>query len=283
MIATNAQRLVQVRLVAPIAAPSVNVVTAPDGRMIGLPGQGGLVTGVGLGDRAGGWTSDHLEPGASLHHPDPAAERALQVLACVGNTATVIDGPAAGARGLVYGKHGAVLVAFGPADAARLAPGERVAIDAIGVGLCLDDEPDVAIHSCDPTLLAGLLAGRGADGRIEVPVRAILPAEAAGAGIGMSALRFDIDVLVDEPPVAALAADLRFGDVIAIADQDHRYLRAPRAGWVAIGVVCHGRSVGGGHGFGMVTLLSGPMERLAPVLSADARLDQLVRLPWVAA
>lgn len=66
---------------------------------------------------------------------------------------------------------------------------------------------------------------------------------------------------VDEPPVAALAADLRFGDVIAIADQDHRYLRAPRAGWVAIGVVCHGRSVGGGHGFGMVTLLSGPMER----------------------
>lgn len=283
MIATNADRLVRVRLVAPIAAPSVNVVTAPDGRVVGLPGQGGLVTGVGLGDPAGGWASDHLEPGASLHHPDPAAERALQVMACVGNLATVVDGPATGARGLVYGKHGAVLVAFGPADAARMAPGERVAIEAVGLGLSIADEPDVAVHSCAPALLSALLTGRDADGRLQVPVRAVLPAEAAGAGIGMSALRFDIDLLVDEPPVAELAADLRFGDVIALTDQDHRYLRAPRNGWVAIGIVCHGRSAGGGHGFGMVTLLSGPMERLVPVVRPDARLDRLVALPWVTA
>lgn len=280
-IATNAHRLVRVRLVAPIAQPAVNVVTMPDGRAVGLPGQGGLVTGVGLGDPAGGWASDHLEPGASLHHPDPAAEQALQVMACVGNVATVIDGPAAGARGLVYGKHGSVLVAFGPTDAQRLAPGERIAIEAVGLGLRIDHEPEVAVHSCDPAVLARLVSGRDEGGRLEVPVRAILPAEAAGAGIGMSALRFDIDLLVDEPPVDAIAAELSFGDVIALAGQDHRYLRAPRSGWVAIGVVCHGRSAGGGHGFGMVTLLTGPVDRLSPIVRPDARLDRLVPLPWM--
>jgi len=282
-VATNATRLVRTRLVAPIAQASLNVVTVPDGRSTALAGQGGLVSGVGLGDRAGGWASDHLEPGASLHHPDPAADQALQVLACVGNTATVLDGPAAGARGIVYGKHGAVLVAFAPEATDRLAPGERVAIDAVGLGLAIAEEPDVAVHSCDPALLDALLLGRDGAGRLQVAVRMVLPAEAAGAGIGMSALRFDIDLMVDEPPVAALAGDLRFGDVIALAGQDHRFLRTPRPGWVAVGVVCHGRSIGGGHGLGMVTLLSGPPDRLNIVERPDARLDRLLPLPWVQA
>ncbi|MFN8622651.1 MAG: DUF4438 domain-containing protein [Chloroflexota bacterium] len=281
-VATNAALLVRTRLVAPVGQASLNVVATPDGGVVGLPGQGGLVAGVGLGDRAGGWSADHLEPGASLRHPDAAADRALQVLACVGNTATVVDGPAAGARGVVYGKHGALLVAFAPDATDRLAPGERVAIDALGVGLAIDGEPEIAVHSCDPALLDALVTGRDAAGRLVVPVRAILPIEAAGAGIGMSALRFDIDVLVDEPPVAELAADLRFGDVIAIADQDHRFLRTTRPGFVAIGIVCHGRSAGGGHGFGMVTLLSGPAARFALPLDDGARLGRLVPLPWVA-
>jgi hypothetical protein len=257
---------------------------------VALPGQNGVVGGVRLGDRAGGWASDHLEPGVSLRHPDPAADRALQQLACVGNLATVLDGPAAGARGIVFGKHGALLVMLDRAAMASIAPGERVAIEACGVGQVVADEPDVAVHSCSPELLerllerrgddGRLLERRGDDGRLRVPVRAILPPEASGAGIGMSAARFDIDVLVDEPPVAELAADLRFGDVVALLDQDHRWVRTPRPGWVAIGVMCHGRSVGGGHGFGLVTLLSGPADRLALDLAPDARLDRLIPMPW---
>ena len=114
-----------------------------------------------------------------------------------------------------------------------------------------------------------------------MPVVTVLPAEAAGAGQGMSAARFDIDILVPEDPAAGQRNGLRFGDVIAIADQDHRYTRAPRPGYVAIGSVCHGRSVGGGHGYGMVTLLSGPAGRFDLQHSAEARLDRIISLPWV--
>lgn len=273
-------RLVRTRLVGYIGQPSLNVVTAPDGDVVALPGQGGVIRNVTLDDRAGGWISDHLEPGVSLIHPDPDANRALQILACVGNEATVLDGPSAGARGLVFGKHGAVLTMFDPRATAQLAPGERVVIDAEGVGSSIGDD-DITVHSCDPRLLRGLITERDRGGLLTVPVVTVLPAQAAGAGQGMSAARFDLDILVADGTATGQHHGLRFGDVIAIADQDHRYTRAPRPGYVAIGSVCHGRSVGGGHGFGMVTLLSGPIGRFDLQRSAEARLDRIIPPPWV--
>ena len=274
--------LVRTRLVGIIAQPSVNIVTRPSGLVVGLPGQGGVVREVALGDRAHGWASDHLEPGVSLRHPDPDADRALQILACVGNAATVLDGPAAGARGLVFGKHGAVLAMFAPHAIDLLAPGERVSIDAHGLGVSVMDRPDVTVHSCDPSLLERLIDGEDRHGRLRIDVVAILPGESAGAGIGMSAARFDLDVLTDEGPSAAVATHLRFGDIVAIEDQDHRATRTPRPGWLAVGLICHGRSAGGGHGLGLVTLLTGPAERFDLSISAEARLDRLLQLPWEA-
>jgi hypothetical protein len=240
------------------------------------PGQGGVAPDVGLGDAADPWASDHLEPGASVGHPDAAANDAIQLFACVGNRATVLDGPAAGATGVVIGKHGAVLVAFPRSMAARLAPRSWLAIDARGVGLALDDEPDTSCHSCSPGLLEALIAGRARDGRLRVPVVASFPAEAAGAGIGMPASKFNIDLQVDAPAIARIAARLRFGDVVALHDHDHRWGRQRRPGWVAIGVIAHGHSVGGGHGLGMTTLLTGPLARLAPEPAPDANLEQLL-------
>jgi hypothetical protein len=274
-----ARRLTRTRLVGHIGPPALNVVTAPTGQAVGLPGQGGVITNVTLVDRAGDWLSDHLEPGISVVHPDADADRALQVLACVGNVATVLDGPARGARGFVFGKHGAVLVMLDRTALAKVAPGERVAIDAEGVGAELGDR-EVAIHSCDPRLLAGLVEGRTDDGRWRVPVVTVLPPSSAGAGQGMSAARFDLDILVDGLPPDDPARHLRFGDIIAIADQDHRTVRAPRSGYLAVGNVCHGRSVGGGHGLGLVTLLSGPVDRFDLVPSTTARLDHIITPPW---
>jgi len=69
---------------------------------------------------------------------------------------------------------------------------------------------------------------------------------------------------------------------VAVLDQDHRYARCYRSGWVAIGVICHGASVGGGHGFGMMTLLSAPADRLALASSTEARLGGLLALEEVA-
>jgi hypothetical protein len=222
-----------------------------------------------------GWASDHLEPGATLGHSDPSANEALQVFSCVGNQAIVVDGPAAGDLGRVIGKHGGVLVAFPPVTLRRLAPGERVAINARGVGLGITGEPDVVFHSCDPDLATRLLEP-AEDGRMRVRVRAVMPPEAAGAGMGMLARQFNLDLQVSEGEPARIARDLHFGDIVAVLDQDHRFLRGPREGWLALGVIAHGQSIGGGHGLGLVTLVTGPSDRFILDQSPDASLASLL-------
>jgi hypothetical protein len=79
----------------------------------------------------------------------------------------------------------------------------------------------------------------------------------------------------------AAAAGLRFGDVVAVLDQDHRYGRQVREGWLVVGVIAHGHSVGGGHGLGMVSLVSGPAARFSLAESKAASLTTLVRFPWL--
>jgi hypothetical protein len=275
-VRTNASRLVTTRLSAWIQPGSANCVVTPSGKVKTLPGQGGVVTGIDLGYPAGSWIGDHVEPGLSLGHPDPLANRALRALSCAGNPVAMMDGPAAGARGVVYGKHGAVLAMFAQADLARIAPGERVAIDAQGLGLAIDDVPEVTLHSCSPMLLHRWLRGREADGRLVVPVAAILPPAAAAAGIGMPAAMFNMDLHIYGEPVAAAAANLRFGDIVAVLDQDHRYSRRFAKDWVAIGVISHGEAGAGGHGHGLMTLLTAPLERLRLELSPDACLGTLM-------
>lgn len=280
-LAHNGHRLVSVRVAAQVTPAGANQVVDHRGLQRVLPGQGGVVLRVGPGDPADSWMSDHLEPGASLGHPDPAANRAIQLLACVGNPATVLDGPGTGMKGIVTGKHGAVLAAFAPDETARLRPGDWVAIETRGVGLAIDDEPDIACHSCSPELLEVLVTGRAAGGRLRVRVVAELPAEAAAAGIGMPASMFNIDLQVDQPPVDAVAVGLRFGDVVTLLDHDHRWGRQVRAGWVAMGIIAHGHSVAGGHGLGMMTLLSGPADRFVLERSPDATLNRLIPFPWI--
>lgn len=277
-MATNAERLVTTRLKAQIQPASANQVVRPDGVFVTLPGQGGVVTGIGLGDVAGAWTGDHVEPGVSLGHPDPAANHAVRFLSCVGNAVEVLGGPAAGARGLVFGKHGAVLAMFAPDVLARLAPGDWLRIDARGIGLADDEFPDVSFHSCGPALFDAMAAREA--GRLRVGVAAILPSVAAAAGIGMPAAMFNMDLHTASPPVAEMAKDLRFGDLVAVMDQDHRFGRRHRKGWAMIGIVSHGAASGGGHGLGLMTLLTAPAGRLKLDLDPRANLARLLPMPW---
>jgi hypothetical protein len=275
-VRSNSRRLVTTRLSAWVQPGAVNCVVTPSGKVKTLPGQGGVVTGINLGDQAGSWVGDHVEPGVSLGHPDPLANRALRALSCAGNPVVMVDGPAAGAKGMVYGKHGAVLAMFAQADLIRIAPGERVAIDAQGVGLAIDAADGVTLHSCSPVLLRRWLQARDGDRRLVVPVAAILPAAAAAAGIGMPAAMFNMDLHIYAEPVESLAAALRFGDIVAVLDQDHRYGRRFAKDWVAVGVVSHGVAGAGGHGHGMMTLLTAPMERVALQLSSEASIATLM-------
>lgn len=275
-VTTNRARVATVRVGGTVGAPALNDVAGPDGRLLSRPGQGGVVLGVTLGHQATRWESDHLEPGVTLTHSDPAANRALQTLACIGNLAIVRTGAAAGLRGQVSGKHGGVLVAF-PAEGLHLvAPGDHVTVDATGVGLRIDDAPDVHLHSCAPDLLAWLVPGRGPGGRLRVLAAAQLPSVAAAAGIGMPSSMLNIDL--DIRHLGDQAGELAFGDVVVLRDHDHRFGRQHRPGWVAVGVVAHGHSVGGGHGIGMTTVLTAPAERLAVEVTGDATLARWTSL-----
>lgn len=275
----NTARLVTTRLKARIQPASANTVVRPDGVFVTLPGQGGVVMGIKLGDVAGRWAGDHVEPGVSLGHPDPAANQAIRFLSCVGNQVEVLGGPAAGERGIVFGKHGAVLAMFAPDVVAQLAPGDWISIDARGIGLADYEFPEMTFHSCSPALFEAMTE-KSADGSLHIEVAAVLPSVAAAAGIGMPAAMFNMDLHTSSPPVAEMAKGLRFGDLVAVMDQDHRYGRQHRKGWAMVGIVSHGTATGGGHGLGLMTLLTAPVDRLKFEVSDKAQLSNLLPMPW---
>jgi hypothetical protein len=252
---------------------------APDGVSRFRPGQGGVVLNVGIGDRALPWASDHLEPGVSVAHSDPATDRALQILSCVGNEAFVVGGAADGARGIVVGKHGTTLVAFASSALKVLAPGDTVCIDSRGVGLEILDIPELVMHSTSPDLLGAFVAVR--NGRLVARVVAILPPQVAAAGLGMEASWANIDLEIHDERLVETSglASLHFGDLVVLSGQDHRYARKHDGAWIAIGCVAHGASVSGGHGLGMTTLLTAPRDSIDIEIDSDATLNTLLHIP----
>ena len=266
-LATNAERLVRQPLrgeVWPALADRHAYRVDADGVPFVLPGMGGVTLGVHPGDHAAGYAADHLEPGLSIRHRDTDANYALQFLSCVGNVVTVRSGPAAGATGRVIGQHAYVLVDLPEPDLAKVAPGDRVRILARGQGLRLRDHPEVHVRNLDPELLARLPVTTSPGLRLRVPVAARIPAEAAGAGVGMLPDFANTDLM---GAYAGQGADLslgleslRIGDIVLLSGQDHRYGRGFRDGYVAIGVISTGHCRMFGHGPGPSTLFTGPAE-----------------------
>ena len=221
-VATNASRLVSQVLTGEVWPPLADrhgYRVGPDGQPFVLPGMGGVTLGVHCGDPATGYASDHLEPGASIRHAEPAANMAVQFLSCVGNEVRVTSGPAAGATGHVIGQHAYVLVDFAEAQAATLTTGDAVRIAAVGQGLRLTEHPAIVVKNCSPGLIAAMPGGTTADGRLEVHVAARIPAEAMGAGVGMISEYANTDLM---GAYAGLGEDLslgleslRIGDIVA--------------------------------------------------------------------
>ena len=278
-VTTNAARLVRQVLTGEVWPPLADrhaYRVGPDGQPFLLPGMGGVTLDVHCGDPATGYASDHLEPGASIRHRDPGANMALQFLTCVGNQVRVASGPAAGATGHVIGQHAYVLADFiGPA-AAELTTGDAVTVLAVGQGLVLPEHPQVVVKNCDPGLLAAMPGGTRPDGRLEVHVAARVPAEAIGAGAGMASEYANTDLM---GAYAGLGADLslgleglRIGDLVALADADHRYGRGYRPDYLTIGVISTGQCLMFGHGPGPSTLMSGPASAFYLVDDCNANL-----------
>jgi hypothetical protein len=278
-VTSNAARLVSQVLageVWPALADRHAFRVGPDGQPFSLPGMGGVTLGVHCGDPATGYASDHLEPGASVRHRDPGANMALQFLTCVGNQVRVESGPAAGAVGHVIGQHAYVLVDFAGAEMAGVTTGDQVTVTATGQGLALAEHPAVTVKNCSPGLLADLPGGTRADGRLEVHVAAVVPAEAVGAGSGMVSEYANTDLM---GAYAGLGEDLslgleglRIGDIVALQDADHRFGRGYRPGYLTIGVISTGQCMLFGHGPGPSSLLSGPADAFHVAVDPGANL-----------
>lgn len=254
-----------------------------DGQPLIVPSVGGINPNVRVGDGAFAFVADHIEPGVSVRHPDEKQNRALNVMACIGNEAIVVSGDAKGAKGRVTGKHGGVehvLVDFPPDVMRRMAIGDKIQVWSCGLGMQLLDAPEIKVFNADPDLIERW-APELRDGVLRVRVAKTVPAAVMGSGLGRATVvRGDYDIQTFDDVMAERYGlrDLRLGDVVAIVDADHSYGRIYRTGAISVGVVVHGRSYVAGHGPGVTTLLTSPHGSIEPAIDADANLASIFDL-----
>ncbi|MCB0069788.1 MAG: DUF4438 domain-containing protein [Caldilineaceae bacterium] len=289
MLATNETALVKISVLGEIANPAMPGLPASpyfvsaDGEPMLVPTFGGIVYNVKLGDRALGWAGELIQPGVSIK-AGGNANTALGVFACLGNRARVVNGAASGATGVVTGKSGRfaehVICHFDDAALEKMAPGDKVQVQAPGVGLQLAEFPDIQFKSCSPALLEALNPDVSSEGKLVVPVKGVVPSVLAGAGAGLGSENGALNLQTSDPQRFAEAGldDLRFGDLVAVADWDSRYGHGYLRGAMAIGVVCQGGSFRSGYGPGIAVIMTSKAPVIEPVVTAGANIKELMRL-----
>jgi hypothetical protein len=254
------------------------------GRPFLLPSYGGIVYNVSVGDSAYGWLADCVHPGVSISLKDDTGNRGLNLLACVGNSAMVMSGDAKGARGVVTGKSGRfsehVILHFDKASREKMAIGDKINIKACGVGMEIAGHTDVMLKSCSPELVSGLEVTTGSDGKLNVPVVAVVPPHLLGAGAGLTSEGGSLHIQTQDRAELARAGldSLRLGDVVALSDFDsswnHGYLR----GAVGIGVIGQGDSPRAGYGPGITLIMTSMKGGIAPVVQPGVNIADVFGL-----
>ncbi len=292
VLRTNEDRLVKISVVGEVASPvfgrSPYRISA-DGHPVVLPSVGGITYNIRVGDLACGWEADHVEPGVSIENKEKderfpqAANRALNVLACVGNEAAVTSESAKGETGVVTGKHGGiehVLVDFPPEVMDKLMISEKILIKAFGVGLKLLDYPEVKVMNMDPRFLHAL-STTPRDDKLEIPVTHRIPAAIMGSGLGADQTYsgdYDIQLFDKNMRKKYGLDDLRLGDLVAIMNADHSYGRIYREGAVSVGIVVHSNCVISGHGPGVTTLFTCDDGKIVPRIDGEANIAKILKL-----
>ncbi len=289
-VRTNSERLISVSVMGQIASPGFPGLPAEpyrldaEGKPFLLPTYGGIVYNVSVGDSAYGWLADTIHPGVSISLKDDMGNRGLNLFACVGNTAVVMSGDARGAKGVVSGKSGRfseqVIIHFAKADRLKMAIGDKINVRSVGVGMELADHPDIKLKSCSPEFLENLEVTTGADGKLHVPVVAVVPPHLLGSGAGLTSEGGSLHIQsADKSALKEAGLDgLRLGDVVALSDYDsswnHGYLR----GAVGIGVVGQGDSPRAGHGPGITLLMTSALNGINPVVTPGVNLKSVFSL-----
>ena len=292
MLRTNVDKLVKISVMGEVASPfvsrSIYNISATGTPSI-LPGVGGITYNIRVGDPACGWEADHVEPCVSAENKenDPRhgqiANTAFNILACVGNEATVVTGDAKSSKGVVTGKHGGiehVLVDFQPEVLEKLMLGDKILVKAYGVGLKLTDFPDIKVMNVDPMFLEALNP-KANGGKLEIPVAHIIPAAIMGSGLGANQVfsgDYDIQLFDEKVTEQYGLEDLRLGDLVAIIDADHSFGRFYRQGAISLGIVIHTNCVTAGHGPGVTSLMTSPSGKIVPEVDAKANIANLLKL-----
>ncbi|MEO0096246.1 MAG: DUF4438 domain-containing protein [candidate division WOR-3 bacterium] len=289
MLRTNKERLVMMSVQGKVAnpgGPRAHSVDA-EGKPFLLPGTGGIVYNIKVGDPAFGWEADHIEPCVStiLDEKDryDRPNAGYNFYACIGNEAIVKSGDAKGKKGVVTGHHGGaehVIIDFSDDVLEKLSIDDKILIKGYGQGLKLLDYPDVAVYNLDPGLLMKM-GIRPKGNKIRVPVTAKIPAELMGSGTGslmMGAGDYDI-MTTDRKFIKKLGLDkIKLGDFVAIMDHDNLYGRSFRKGAITIGIVIHGDCRYAGHGPGVSTLLTAAKPVIEPVISPNANIAKILKI-----
>lgn len=295
MIKSNLEKLVETAVTGQICHPFVwnypDMKVGSDGGAYVPVGFSGVNFNVKVGDSASDWAwGDHVEPGVAVQNPDPKSNTGLNMFACVGNDAFLLetqqegkDSKLKGTGGVVTGKHGGaerVLVHFPKKVVDRLCPGDTILIRACGVGLRLSDYPGITVANTSPKLLKALNPSEK-NGRVRVPVAKIIEGKLAGAGVGSTNPHtgdFDIQTSSPEAVKEYNLDALRLGDLVAVLNYDATYGARWHPKAITVGVVAHGASRRSGHGPGLNVLLTAQNEGVEPILTRKGNLSELLAL-----
>ncbi len=295
MIKTNLEKLVETAVSGDICHPYVwnypDEKVGYDGGAYVPVGFSGICYNVKVGDPAFDWAwGDHVEPGASIRNGDARSNTGLNMFACIGNEAVLVearmegkDAKLKGTPGVVTGKHGGaerVLVYFPKRVVDRLCVGDRIQIRACGVGMALLDYPDIRVMNCSPRLLRALNPSEKG-GKVRLPVAKVIPGKLMGSGLGASTSHtgdYDIQSTSAEAVKEYSLDQIRLGDLVAISDHDAAHGPRWQQGAITVGVVVHGSSRLSGHGPGVNVLMTSARGQIEPIITRKANIAELLGL-----
>ena len=287
MLKTNKDKLIQTAVQAVIQPTGGRGYgTSWDGTARMSLGTATINYTVSIGDPTCGYANDdHVEPDVTVQGRDKpsASDCAIAILACIGNEARVVSGDAKGAKGMYIGRHAGAddLVWFPKEVLEDLAPNDKIHVKTCGCGLKIEGYEDIKLNKMSPRLLENLGIAEE-DGKLVVPVAAVIPGWILGAGAGYDAsvetVDYDIQTTCPEVVEELNLKALRLGDVIAITDHYDAWGRGRYLGAVTIGVIVHGFSSGGGHGPGVDPIMAALPGRIVTKMDSGANIAYLLGL-----
>jgi hypothetical protein len=280
MIKTNKNSLLKIAVQGEIVAalPQRAYITTWDGKSRTAIGVGGINYNLKIGDKVFGWANgDRATPGVATDGTgtDPQKE-GYRVYSSIGNEATLLSGEGKGAKGIVTGKFGQlVLMHFDDDVLEKLAIGDTLLIRALGVGLTIDGFDDIHIHGLAPDLLEKFDA-KEVGGKLEVPVVKEIPHDLIGSGAGGSSLTGNWHIQTCYPPDIKEfeLEELRFGDLVLLQNIQTDYGKGYYKGGATVGVVCSGPTDISGLGIGVTPILSTRFNKISARIDKEANIGK---------